>query len=268
MIEALMFRKGTRRGIPRLKWKAGSNVFIVCLCIVLFSPSSLLAEQELTVGVAANFILPFEALSHIFEQKTGIRLKATFTSTGNLYSQIINGAPYDLFLSADEKRPRMLRRKGLAAEPFVYARGKVILWTAKERLCRHAGWQEVLADPSAVKIAIANPETAPYGAAAVEALKRGGLWEAIKPRLVFAQTVAQVFQYVHTESADAGFCALSAAHSEQGRRGCYLLIPEAPEVVQSACVLKRTKQKEAALGFAAFLSSPEAGVIKRRYGYE
>jgi molybdate transport system substrate-binding protein len=268
MIEALMFRKVTKKGIPRLDWSTRSNVFIFCLCIVLLSPSLLLAEQELTVGVAANFILPFEGLSHVFQQKTGIRLKATFTSTGNLYSQIINGAPYDLFLSADEIRPRMLRREGLAAEPFVYARGKVILWTAKESLCRRAGWQEVLADPSAAKVAIANPETAPYGAAAVEALKRGGLYEAVKHRLVFAQTVAQVFQYAQTESADAAFCALSSAYSEQGRKGCYIPIREAPEVVQSACILKRTKQKEAACRFAAFLSSPEADVIKQRFGYE
>ncbi len=268
MIEASMFRKVTRKSTHRLDWKTGSNVFIVCLCIVLFSPSLLLAEQELTAGVAANFILPFENLSHVFERKTGLRLKATFTSTGNLYSQIINGAPYDVFLSADENHPRMLQREGLAAQPFVYARGKVILWTAKERLCRHARWQEMLADPSAAKIAIANPETAPYGAAAVEALKHSGLYEAVKPRLVFAQTVAQVFQYAQTESADAGFCALSSAYSEQGKKGCYILIREAPEVVQSACVLKRTKQQEAARRFAAFLLSPEAATIKRRYGYE
>jgi molybdate transport system substrate-binding protein len=268
MIEALRFGKVTRKSIARLDWKIGISVFILCFCVVLFSPSLLLAQPELTVAVAANFILPFEGLSRVFVQKTGILLRATFTSTGNLYSQIINGAPYDVFLSADEARPRMLRQEGLAAEPFIYARGKVILWTSKRRLCRHTGWQEVLGDPSTAKVAIANPETAPYGAAAVKALKSSGLWEAIKPRLVFAQNVAQVFQYAQTESADAGFCALSSAYSEQGKKGCYFLIREAPEVVQSACVLKRTNQKEAARGFAAFLSSPEARAIKERYGYE
>lgn len=268
MIEALPFRNATRKNIPRLNWNTGSTVYIIWLCIVLLSPSLLLAEQELTVGVAANFILPFEDLSRIFEQKTAIRVRATFTSTGNLYAQIKNGAPYDLFLSADEGHPRMLQQEGLAAEPFVYARGKLILWTAKERLCKHAQWQEMLLDPSSAKIAIANPETAPYGAAAVEALKRAGWWERIKPRLVFAQNIAQVFQYAQTESADAGFCALSSAYSEQGRKGCHVMIPEAPEVVQSACILKRTKQKEAALAFVQFLSSPEAKAMNRRYGYE
>ena len=268
MVEALPFRNATRKSIPRFARVAGSTVFAIWIGLVLLSPSLLLAEQELTVGVAANFILPFEGLSRVFEQKTGIRVRATFTSTGNLYSQIKNGAPYDLFLSADERHPRMLQQEGLAEEPFIYARGKLILWTAKETLCRRGQWQEVLSDPSVAKIAIANPETAPYGAAAVEALKRTGWWERIKPRLVFAQNIAQVFQYAQTESADAGFCALSSAYSELGRKGCYVVIPEAPEVVQSACILKRTKQKEAALAFVEFLSSAEAKAVNRRYGYE
>jgi molybdate transport system substrate-binding protein len=268
MTEALLFRNATRKSILRLNWNTASSACIIWLWIVLLSPSPLLAEQELIAGVAANFILPFESLSGAFEQKTAIRVKATFTSTGNLYSQIKNGAPYDLFLSADERHPRMLQQEGLAEEPFVYARGKLILWTAKERLCKLAQWQDVLSDPSVAKIAIANPETAPYGAAAVEALKRTGWWEKIKPRLVFAQNIAQVFQYAQTESADAGFCALSSAYSEQGRKGCYVVIPEAPEVVQSACILKRTKQQAAALAFVEFLSSPEAKAMNRRYGYE
>jgi molybdate transport system substrate-binding protein len=268
MKRALPFRNAARKSIPRFTWIAGSTVFAIWIGVVLLGPSLLLAEQELTVGVAANFILPFEGLSRAFEQKTAIRVKATFTSTGSLYSQIKNGAPYDLFLSADERHPRRLQQEGLASEPFVYARGKLILWTSKENLCKLTQWQEVLLDPSVAKIAIANPETAPYGAAAVEALKRAGRWETIKPRLVFAQNIAQVFQYAQTESADAGFCALSSAYSEQGRKGCYVAIPEAPEIVQSACILKRTKQKEAALAFAQFLSSPEAKAVNRRYGYE
>jgi molybdate transport system substrate-binding protein len=267
-MEALPLRNEPRKSIPRFALVAGSTTFIIWLCIVLLSPSLLLAKQELTAGVAANFILPFEDLSRVFEQKTGIRVRATFTSTGNLYSQIKNGAPYDLFLSADERHPHMLQQEGLAEEPFIYARGKLILWTAKETLCKFTQWQEMLLDPLVTKIAIANPETAPYGAAAVEALKRTGCWETIKPRLVFAQNIAQVFQYAQTESADAGFCALSSAYSEQARKGCYVVIPEAPEVVQSACILKRTKQKEAVLAFAEFLSSAEAKAVNRRYGYE
>ena len=268
MTEGLLFQNTTRKSLLRLRWNAASTACIIWLCIMLFSPSSLLAEQELTVGVAANFILPFEELSRAFEQKAAIRVKATFTSTGSIYAQIKNGAPYDLFLSADEGHPRMLQQEGLAEEPFVYARGKLILWTAKERLCKHAQWQKVLSDISVAKIAIANPETAPYGAAAVEALKRPGWLETIKPKLVFAQNIAQVFQYAQTESADAGFCALSSAYSEQGRKGCYVPIHEAPEIIQSACILKRTKQKEAALAFAEFLSSSDAKAVNRRYGYE
>src|SRR4030042_6042027 len=154
MIKALPSRNAPRKSIPIFAWVAGSIVFGIWIGLVLLSPSLLLAEQELTAGVAANFILPFEDLSRIFEQKTAIRVRATFTSTGNLYAQIKNGAPYDLFLSADESHPRMLQQEGLAAEPFVYAGGKLILWTAEGRFCRSAQWQEVLLDPSVAKIAI------------------------------------------------------------------------------------------------------------------
>jgi len=114
MVEALPFRNATRKSIPRFAWVAGSTVFAIWVGLVLLSPSLLLAEQELTAGVAANFILPFEDLSRVFEQKAAIRVKATFTSTGSLYAQIKNGAPYDLFLSADERHPRMLQQEGLA----------------------------------------------------------------------------------------------------------------------------------------------------------
>lgn len=234
----------------------------------LTSYPQLSAAQELTVAVAANFIIPFGELSRVFEHESGIKLKGTFTSTGSLYAQIKNGAPYDLLLSADEARPRLLHHEGLAGKPFVYARGKVVLWTAKHVICRIKRWREAVESPSILRLAIANPETAPYGAAAVEALKRADLWEAVQKKLVFAQTVAQAFQYAQTESADAGFCALSSASSQQGRKGCRWVIPEAPAVIQAACVLKRSKDKKAVEEFLAFLASPEALQIEKKYGYE
>ncbi len=234
----------------------------------VLSHAQVCAAQELTVAVAANFILPFEELSRIFEQESGIKVKGTFTSTGNLYAQIRNGAPYDLFLAADEARPRLLHDAALAEKPFVYARGRVVLWTAKRALCAIRSWQAVVASPSTLRVAIANPETAPYGTAAVEALRKAGLREVVEPKLVFAQSVAQAFQYAHTEAADAGFCALSSACSEQGNKGCRWEVAEAPEVVQAACILKRNKEEIAVEKFAAFLASPQAGRIKKKYGYE
>jgi molybdate transport system substrate-binding protein len=122
--------------------------------------------------------------------------------------------------------------------------------------------------PEMDRVALANPETAPYGSASVTALKGAGLWETIQGKLVFAQNVAQVFQYAHTETVTAGFCAFSSVFSEQGRRGCYFHVEEAPLIVQMACVLKRSRLGHTARHFAVFLNSSEAQAVKKKYGYE
>jgi len=221
------------------------------------------------VGVAANFILPFRTMVRVFEEKTSIRVDPIFTSTGNLYTQIRNGAPYDLFLAAEQDRPGRLHRDGLAQRPFIYAKGKVVLWTSlKTRYRCGKPWQEMVVHSSVEQVGTANPETAPYGAAAVEALKRAGLWDTVKPKLVYAQSIAQAFQYAQSRSVDASFCALSSALSPQGRAGCHFTVAEAPAIVQAACVIKGKGRGAAAERFAAFLVSAEAAAIKRKYGYE
>jgi len=258
-----------RSGKPR-RGKGAKRLKLVLVVIVglLLSRQFAFATQEVTVAVAANFILPFEQLSTVFEQKNFIRVKATFSSTGNLYAQIKNGAPYDVFLAADEARPRLLCENGFAEEPFIYARGRVVLWSMGGALCKLGQWQKVVTSPSASRIAIANPETAPYGAVAAEALKKAGLWKAVKAKLVFAQTVAQAFQYAHTKCVDAGFCALCAAFSAYGKKGCHWVIPEASDVIQAACVLKRGVEKRGVQEFVTFLRSSEASAIKEKHGYE
>lgn len=243
-------------------------VLIIVMTITLIWSPSLDAGEKLVIGVAANFILPFEEMARAFEQKTAIKVEATYTSSGNLYGQIINGAPYDLFLSADEVRPKILLDKGLAEKPFIYARGRVVLWTLQEELCKAGNWRDALMMPKVKRVAIANPETAPYGTASATALKTAGLWPAVEQRLVYAQTIAQAFQYAHTGAVDAGFCAFSSTFSEQGRRGCTLLVEGAPDVIQSACILRRTQYAGVAERFAAFLISDQADAIKRKYGYE
>ena len=244
------------------------KVFLLMMLTCFLSGKAAFAAEELTVGVATNFMVPFKEFIRIFEQKTDIRVYGTYASTGNLYGQIKNGAPYDLFLSADRARPDRLYEDGLTEEVFVYAQGRVVLWTQKKDLCGNGSWDEVLMAARVKKISIANPETAPYGAAAVIALKGTGLWNQIRPRLVYAQTVTQAFQYAHTEAVDAGFCAFSSAHTTLGKKGCHYRIEEAPPIIQTACILKRTKMKVRAEAFAAFLTSPEARVVKKRYGYE
>ena len=246
--------------LVRLAW--------LLLTLTLLLPVPAAAAAGLTVAAAANFMRPLQEIIHIFEKRFYINVEPTFASTGKLYSQVMAGAPYDLYLAADEASPRRLYEQGLATLPVVYGRGQVVLWTAKPDLCRAAGWQEIFGLPQVKRVAIANPETAPYGAAARTALEAAGLWNPLQPRLVFAQSIAQAFQYASTESADVAFCALSEALSEPGRQGCYWTLPEAPPVVQALVVLKGSANQKLARQLAAFVNSPEAQEVKRKYGYQ
>lgn len=235
--------------------------------IILSMPAVLRAEEKIYLAVAANFVEPSKKIAVLFEKKTNIKIEATYSSTGKLYSQIINGAPYDVFLAADGERPELLYKDRLAEKPFVYASGQVVLWSAREEFCRAKNWLEAVQNKKLKKIAIANVKTAPYGTMAMRALEKAGIWETLQPKFVFAQDVAQSFQYAFTESVDMGFCAFSSVFSEQGKKGCYLVVDEAPPVVQAACIIKQSKQPAAAGLFADFLNSPEATSVKISYGY-
>lgn len=235
--------------------------------IVLLMPALLAAEEKLTLAVAANFMEPAKKIALLFEKKTNIKIEATYSSTGKLYSQIINGAPYNVFLAADEEKPNLLYRDGLAEKPFVYAKGQVILWSANKEFCQAKDWREALQNSKIKKIAIANVKTAPYGTMSMTALRKAGLWEHLQNKIVFSQDIAQSFQYAVTESVDMGFCSLSAAFTDHGKKGCFFVVDEAPPVVQAACVLKGSKKPAAAKLFADFLNSSDAQAVKTSYGY-
>jgi len=241
---------------------------IVCTAlIILMSPLSALAQEKISVAVAASFISAFKEIASDFEAKTRIKVEGTFSSTGNLYSQIVSGAPYDLFLSADEERPALLNKEGLTEKPFVYARGQVILWSANKNFCKAATWQDALKNDRIKKIALANPLISPYGAAAKVALQKAGLWDNLQGKLVNAQDIFQSFQYANTSAVDAGFCAMSATVSPDGEKGCFYIVGEAPGIIQFACVLKRTKNRASVDRFTEFLLSPTAKKIKIKFGY-
>ncbi len=244
-----------------------SSIIIALILITLLSPFSALAEEKISVAVTANYISAFQEIAADFEAKTKIKVEGTFSSTGNLYSQIKNGAPYDLFLSADEQRPALLHKDRFTEGTFIYARGKVILWSANKDFCKAASWQDALKNIRIKKIALANPLTAPYGAAAKAALQKAGLSDTMQSKLVNAQDIAQSFQYATTAAVDAGFCSLSATARPEGKNGCFYLVDEAPDIVQFACVLKRTKNRSAVDKFASFLVSPAAQKIKIKFGY-
>jgi molybdate transport system substrate-binding protein len=243
------------------------RILLVMLLYLFFFAGPALAKEKITVAVAANFVTAFQEIARKFEEKTGISVEATYASTGQLYAQIMSGAPYDLFLSADQEKPDLLHQAGRAEVPFVYATGRVVLWTIRKDRCNAGNWRDVLAKPGLKKIAVANPKTAPYGAAAMEALKKAGILENVQEKLVYAQNIAQAFQYAATGSVDAGFCALSSTLSEEGRKGCLFSVEEAPPIVQSACLLNRTTRQKAAGEFVRFLSSDEADAVKKKYGY-
>lgn len=243
-----------------------TRIFLYIILLLVVMASFAHAEEKVRAAVAANYIQAMKELAVEFEAGTGVRVEATFTSSGNLYSQITNGAPYDIFLSADEDRPNRLYREGLAEKPFIYATGTVVLWSAKKDFCKTGNWREALTRDSVKKIALCNPDVAPYGTAAMQAVKSAQSWESMQNKLVMAQNVAQAFQYAESEAVDAGFCALSSAVTETGKKGCFFMIEEAPPVVQAACILKG-KNNAAVSRFAQFLVSREAERIKKRYGY-
>jgi molybdate transport system substrate-binding protein len=243
------------------------RIVVAFILIILMSSISAFAEEKISVAVAANFISAFKDMAADFEAKTKIKVEGTFSSTGNLYSQITNGAPYDLFLSADEERPAKLNKDGMADTPFIYAKGQAVLWAANKDFCKAKTWLDALKNEQVKKIAIANTQTAPYGAAAKKALEKAGMWDALQSKLVNAQDIAHSFQYASTSAVDAGFCAMSATVSAEGKKGCFYVINEAPEIIQSACLLKRTTNRAAVEKFVEFLNSPAAKEIKVKYGY-
>lgn len=243
-----------------------SAVLVICAFILIFFNPVLSHAAGLKAAVAANFISPFQEIAAAFEAQTKIKIEATYSSTGNIYAQITNGAPYNVFLSADEKTPAKLFEKGLCEKPFVYATGRVVLWCKK--FCGAKDWKEALQMKGMNKIAIANPATAPYGAAAEAALKKTGLWGDVNGRLVTAQNVGQSFQYAVSGGTDGSFCALSAALSKAGAGGCHYIITEAPPITQAACLVKSKGGSKESAAFLNFLNSPKATEIKKRYGYQ
>jgi len=243
------------------------RIIIAFIVIILTISGSAFAEEKISVAVAANFITAFKEIAADFETKTKIKVEGTFSSTGNLYSQITNGAPYDLFLSADEDRSAKLYKDGAADAPFIYAKGQAVLWAANKDFCKAKTWQDALKNEQIKKIAIANTKNAPYGVAAKKALEKVGIWDILQSKLVNAQDIAQSFQYASTSAVDAGFCAMSATVSPEGKKGCFYVLGEAPDIIQSACLLKRTTNRVAVEKFVEFLNSPAAKEIKVKYGY-
>jgi molybdate transport system substrate-binding protein len=225
--------------------------------------------QSIYVAVAANMQFAMKDLASAFQGKTGIACELITGSSGKLTAQIKQGAPFDVFVSANMMYPEEVQKSGLAAAPpRVYAYGKLVLWSMKEGLEPSI---ELLADPSIHHIALANPKTAPYGAAALEALTKYQLLGQLKGKLVYGESIAQTSQYISAGAVELGFTALSVVLSPEWKdKGKWTLIDTglyAP-IGQGVVVVKRENgREEAAMQFQEFLFSEEAGEILKEYGY-
>ncbi len=230
-------------------------------------------RKEIRLAAAADLKFAMGELAGEFEKQTGTKVSVTYGSSGNFFSQLQNGAPFDLFFSADIEYPRKLEAAGLAKPGtlFKYAVGRIVIWTPADANVdvRKHGWKTLL-DARVEKIAIANPEHAPYGRAAVAALQNAGIYESVKAKLVYGENISQAAQFVQSGNAQAGILARSLAVSPAMRDGKRWEIPAEmhPALEQAAIVLKDAKNKEAARAFLEFVKSPAGRSTLAKYGFE
>jgi molybdate transport system substrate-binding protein len=237
--------------------------------LLAMAPLSARAETA-TVAVAANFLAPVERLATLFQQETGHELVVTSGSTGQLYAQIANGAPFDVFLSADSEHPTRLVAESLAdgTTQFTYAVGKLALWTHAPDKFAPLGLA-TLRRTDFRWLAIANPEVAPYGLAAEETLKYLGLWQSLQDKLVRGQSIAQTFAMAETDNAELGLVALSQALTYQGVAAYFEIPSELHSALrQDAVLLKRADNNPAARVFLEWLRGPRALEVIVDFGYD
>jgi molybdate transport system substrate-binding protein len=239
---------------------------IVALVLALATVPAFAAETK--VAVAANFAEPAKAIAARFRTRTGHDASLSFGSSGQFYAQIANGAPYEVFLSADRERPEKAEAEGLGVvgSRFTYAIGRLALYSKTPGLVDGRG--AVLASGRFQKIAIADPRTAPYGVAAVETMKKRRVYEALQPKIVQGTSITQAYQFVDTGAAEVGFVALSQLAGVKGGSRWTVPASDHTPIDQQAVLLKTGANSVAAKAFVAFLKSPEAKSIIRRYGYE
>ncbi|WP_417831355.1 molybdate ABC transporter substrate-binding protein [Terasakiella sp.] len=229
------------------------NVFIFLISLLVSAP---VYAEAVHVAVAANFSVPLKEIAKAFQMETGHEALVSVGSTGKLYTQIANGAPFDVFLAADQKRPRLAEENGLAVmgSRFTYAMGKLALYPASS--------PDVLTQGDLVRLAVANPKTAPYGQAAVETLQSLKLFSLVKDKLVYGENIAQTYQFVATQNVDVGFVALSQVVDKPDK---WIVPAHYYQPIAQDCVL--VKDSPAARAFVDFLKGETARAITTRYGY-
>jgi molybdate transport system substrate-binding protein len=245
--------------------------FSVLTAIVVWLATAMAAAQTLTVAAASDLQTALPVIAAQFEKETGHKTTLTFGSSGNFFTQIQNGAPFDVFLSADIDYPKRLERSGLA-EPgtlYQYAIGHIVLWTRSDSGVDVRGGLSVLTNANVRKVAIANPRYAPYGRAAEAALRHEQLYERVRGKFVLGENISQAAQFVQSGNAQVGILALSLALAPALKAaGTYVVISESfyPPIEQAAVVVAMSKQKALARQFIDFLQKPEIVSMLQSFG--
>lgn len=243
--------------------------FALSLLIAAIASPAIAAEVQ--VAVAANFTAPVQAIAAEFEKDTGNKVVASFGATGQFYAQIKNGAPFEVFLAADDSTPAKLEaEKGIVpGSRFTYATGKLALWSAKEGYVDAKG--EVLKKNEYAHLSIANPKAAPYGLAATQVLAKLGLTDAVASKIVEGQSISQAHQFIASGNAELGFVALSQVYKDgKISSGSAWIVPgELHEPIkQDAVILEKGKDNPVAKAFVDYLKGPKAAAVIKSYGYE
>ncbi|MFC2124290.1 molybdate ABC transporter substrate-binding protein [Bacteroidota bacterium] len=246
------------------------NLFFLIIIPVLWSCNISKNESFITIAAAANVRYPIEEIINEFERNNQTKVKFIIASSGKLTSQIVEGAPFDVFISADTRYPEALLQMNLTiGKPEIYARGILVLWSLNKDL-NLSGKLDVLNDNIIKKIAIPNPDFAPYGLAAEEALKKSNIYDQVKRKLVYGQNISQTSQYIITQAADVGFTAKSVVLSETMKEySNWIEIDHNlySSIRQAAVLINREKLNPEAKMFYEFLFSEECQKIFQKYGY-
>jgi molybdate transport system substrate-binding protein len=245
---------------------------LVVVALALALSTGLCAAQEITVAAAADLQFAMQEVSTRFQQESGKTLKMIYGSSGNFAQQLQNGAPFDMFFSANLDYPKQLEAAGLT-EPgtfYQYATGKIVVWVPNDsKLDLGAGLRVVL-DPAIKKIAIANPQHAPYGKAAVAAMQKENIYDQVKDKFVLGENISQTASFVASGSADVGIIALSLALSPNMKdKGRYAEVPagDYPAIEQACVIMRSSKNKDIALQFEKFIRSPPIKELFKKYGF-
>ena len=245
---------------------------LVVLIALLSELGVFCQAQGITIAAASDLQSVMQDITSRFQKETGKSVKLIYGSSGNFYQQIQNGAPFDMFFSANLEFPKKLESAGLI-EPesfYEYAIGKIVIWVPNSsKLDLTPGLQSLL-NPAIKKIAIANPIHAPYGQAAVAAMKKEGVYDKVSDKLVLGENISQTASFVMSESADVGIVALSLArYTNMKDKGRYVEIPgnDYPVIEQACVILKSSQQKETAKAFLNFIKTPAIAELFRGYGF-